>query len=224
AQKDLLAAEKERDQAEVGLRAAREKLGALKVNGADLTVTSPRAGIVVERAVSVGQSVSPDAPDALAVVADLSTVWVVAELCEAEAVDIKEGTQATVSSPSLLGAPVAGTVGMVSAVVDPIKHTIPIRVKLANPGTVLRPNLFAQVRFLTPPPPGLVEVQASAILTDGTQTYVYVEEPAGKFVKRTIVAGAVREGRVPVHEGLRAGENVVEEGGVLLDNQVALVE
>jgi multidrug efflux pump subunit AcrA (membrane-fusion protein) len=113
-----------------------------------------------------------------------------------------------------------GKVELVSAVVDPAKHTIPIRVRLDNPGQ-LRPHVYAQVRFLTGKPARGVEVQATSVLTDGTQSYVYVQEQ-GKFKKRVVTAGAVRDGKVLVLEGLAAGEVVVEEGGVLLDNQIDL--
>ncbi|HKA91294.1 MAG TPA: efflux RND transporter periplasmic adaptor subunit [Haliangiales bacterium] len=222
AQKELQSAQKEFEQAEVAARLAYAKLATFKVGaGSELTVKSPRDGIVVERAVTVGQSVTPDSAEPLCVVADLSTVWVVADLFEAEAVSIKQGTKATVQSPALLGATIPGTVDMVSAVVDSVRHTIPIRVRLDNPNLGLRPNVYAQVRFETPAE-GEVEVLASAVLTDGTQSYVYVQSPQGRFVKRQVTVGSVRDGRVPVMSGLKEGEIVVEEGGVLLDNQIEL--
>jgi len=59
-------------------------------------------------------------------------------------------------------------------------------------------------------------------MTDGTQSYLYVQEKNGRFVKRIVTAGPVRDGRVVVLEGLKPGETVVEEGGVLLDNQIDL--
>jgi len=110
----------------------------------------------------------------------------------------------------------------VSAVVDPVRHTIPIRVRLENPGKALRPHVYAQVRFLTGHSATGVEVQASAVMTDGTSSYVYVQERNGHFIRRVVTAGPVRDGRVLVLAGLSAGEVVVEEGGVLLDNQIDL--
>ena len=216
AQKELLAADKEVEQAEVARRLSMQKLDTLKVGtGAELVVKSPREGTVVERNVTVGQSVSADSADALCVVADLRTVWVVADLFEAEAVSLHEGSKATVKSPALPGAPVEGRV------VDAVRHTIPIRVRLDNPNLALRPNVYAQVRFETPAE-GQVEVMASAVLTDGAESYVYVQNAVGRFVKRPVTVASVRDGRVPVLSGLREGEIVVEEGGVLLDNQIDL--
>jgi membrane fusion protein, heavy metal efflux system len=222
AQKELLSAVKEVERAEVARRLSMQKLDILKVGaGAELVVKSPREGTVVERSVTVGQSVSADSADALCVVADLRTVWVVADLFEAEAVSLHEGSKATVKSPAIPGAPVEGRVDLVSAVVDAVRHTIPIRVRLDNPNLALRPNVYAQVRFETPAE-GQVEVLASAVLTDGAESYVYVQNAVGRFVKRPVTVASVRDGRAPVLSGLREGEVVVEEGGVLLDNQIDL--
>jgi len=226
AEKDELAAEQEFHQAEVARELAMAKLRTNEVGGGDgneVTVTAPRAGTIVEKNVAVAQRVSPDAADPLVVVADLSTVWVVADLFEADAQSIPAGAPARVSSPSIPDvAALDGKVELVSAVVDPAKHTIPIRVRLDNPKQALRPHVYAQVRFLTGQAAHGVEVQASAVMTDGTQSYLYVQEKNGRFVKRIVTAGPVRDGRVVVLEGLKPGETVVEEGGVLLDNQIDL--
>ena len=226
AEKEILAAEQEFHQAEVAYQLALAKMRTLDVTtaaGNEVTVSAPRAGTILEKNVAAAQRVSPDGADALVVVADLSTVWVVADLFEADAQAIGEGAPARVSSPSLPDvAALDGSVDMVSAVVDPARHTIPIRVRLANPGRALRPHVYAQVRFLTGQAARGAEVQASAVMTDGSQSYVYVQESNGRFVKRVIVAGPIRDGRVLVLSGLNAGEIVVEQGAVLLDNQIDL--
>jgi RND family efflux transporter MFP subunit len=226
AEKELLASEQEVHQAEVAYQLALAKMRTLDVDkaaGNELTVTAPRAGVVVEKNIAPAQRIAADAADPLIVVADLSTVWVVADLFEGDAQEIKEGAPAKVSSPSIPDvAALEGKVELVSAVVDPQKHTIPIRVRLDNVGKGLRPHLYAQVRFLTGQTATGVEVQASAVMTDGTSSYVYVQDKAGHFQKRQVTAGAVRDGRVLVLSGLTAGEVVVEEGGVLLDNQIDL--
>jgi RND family efflux transporter MFP subunit len=176
----------------------------------------------VEKNVLVGQSVAPDAGSALMVVADLSGVWVVADLFEAQASGIREGASAQVSVPSIPDQTLTGRVAMVSAVVDPTRHTVPIRVSLPNLDGALRPNVYARVRFATSFKPGSVEVPATALITDGARQYVYVRQEKGKFARREIVAGPVHNGRVPVLSGLAAGETIVDEGGLLLDNQVSL--
>jgi len=87
---------------------------------------------------------------------------------------------------------------------------------------VLRPNTYARVRFATASRAGTVEIPATALISDGARQYVYVRDDAGRFARREIVAGASRDGRVPVLSGLTPGEIIVDEGGLLLDNQVTL--
>ena len=126
------------------------------------------------------------------------------------------------SSPSLPGASLSGKVEMVSAVVDPSRHTVPIRVVLSNSDGTLRPNVYARVRFTTAQQSGTVEIPATALITDGLHQYVYVQCRPGRFDRREIVAGPAHEGQVPVLSGLTPGETIVDEGGFLLDNQLSL--
>ena len=109
--------------------------------------------------------------------------------------------------------------------VDPNRHTLPIRVGLANATGLLHPNVYARVRFaLSPRRAGTLEVSASALVSDGEHQYVYVQDPSGRFARREVTTGSAREGRVPVLSGLARGETVVEEGAILLDNQISLGE
>jgi len=95
-------------------------------------------------------------------------------------------------------------------------------VKLDNREGRMRPNMFAEVSFRTLAAPGSVEMAATALVSDGAKQYAYVLEGAGHFVRRTVVAGPQRDGKVTVISGLKAGETVVEQGAVLLDNQIDL--
>jgi membrane fusion protein, heavy metal efflux system len=223
--KEELLAQQQLKEAEVSLKVAAAKVDALRVSEKadnEFTVIAPCPGVVVEKHVLVGQEVGPDAAAAQMVIADLSSVWVLADLFESDATEIKEGSRALVTSPSIPGLNAEGTVAMVSAVVDPDRHTVPIRVRLANPDGALRPNTYARVRFTTASRAGTVEIPATALITDGSRQYVYVRDDKGRFARREIVAGASREGHVPVLSGLNPGETIVDEGGLLLDNQVGL--
>jgi len=221
--KDELEANQQLKQAEVNLRLAQAKLGSLKVSSQhenEFTVVSPRDGVVVEKNILPSQQLSGD--PALVTVADLDVVWVVAELFDADAVGIEQGTPARVTSPSLPDFSVETQVEMVSAVVDPVRHTVPVRVRLDNKDGRLKPNIYAQMRFAIAPNASAVEIAASALVSDGSHQYVYVEGPKGHFGRREIAAGPAREGKVPVLHGLSSGDVVVEEGALLLDNQIAL--
>jgi cobalt-zinc-cadmium efflux system membrane fusion protein len=78
------------------------------------------------------------------------------------------------------------------------------------------------MRFQQEPPPGTVEIGAAALVSDGAEKYVYVEEAPGRFARRAVNASSSIKGRVLITSGLRAGERVVEEGSALLDNQITL--
>jgi RND family efflux transporter MFP subunit len=228
AAKEELSAQQQFRQAELGLNLAEAKLASLRVASQadnEFTVTSPRAGVVVEKNVLFGQQVAPDGAAALMVVADLTSVWVVADLFEGQVADLREGAAAEVTTPAIPDAKLEGRIEMVSAVVDPGRHTVPVRVRLPNVDGRLRPNVYARVRFAASPlSSAAVEVPTTALVSDGDRQYVYLQEKPGRFVRREVTTGSAREGRVTVLSGLAQGESVVEEGAILLDNQLALAE
>jgi RND family efflux transporter MFP subunit len=207
--------------AEVALQLADAKLGSVRASATDreLVITAPRSGVVVDKAVVVNQQVSSDSPSLL-VVADLSAVWVVADVFESQAIDIRPGGAAEVTSPSLPGVTLTGTVLMVPSVGDPERHTLPVRVRLANADHRLRPNVYARVRFSVQHPGASLEIPTTAIVSDGEKQYVYVQDVPAHFVRREVIVGSAHEGRIPVIRGLDAGETIVEEGAILLDNQI----
>lgn len=224
--KEEAAAQVSLRQAELAYQTAQAKVSALRValsSNNEFVIKSPRAGYIVEKNVLPGQEVGPES-DNLMMIADLSSVWVVAELFESNASGIRQGTAARIEVASSPDKPIDGKVELVSAVVDPARHTIPVRVRLDNGSGQLKPNTYARVQFLSDAVRGAVEVAASAIVTDGSQQYVYVREEGGRFVRRDIVAGSVRRGRATVLSGLQVGQSVAESGASLLDNQIALAQ
>jgi RND family efflux transporter MFP subunit len=221
--KDQLEANQQLKQAQLSLHAAQAKIASLKVTSKadnEFTLLAPRDGVVVEKNVLPSEQLSPEAT--LITVADLSTVWIVAELFEADAAGITAGTRVKITSPSLSDFSAETTVEMISSVVDPVRHTVPVRVQLANPEGLLKPNIYAQMRFSVKPPDTAVEIASTALVSDGSHQYVYVEEVKGKFVRREVAAGPAHEGKAFVTRGLTTGETVVEEGALLLDNQITL--
>jgi RND family efflux transporter MFP subunit len=160
------------------------------------------------------------------VIADLSAVWVVVDLFEQDVGRLATGAKAKVTLKSLPGVSFDGVVEQVSAVIDPDRHTVPVRVRLDNPKGELRPHASAQVQFFEESP-APVQVPASAVMSDGDKSYVYLATPGkdGKgysFHRRDVVAGSVHEGTVPIHSGLAAGDPIVVQGAVLLDNQIQI--
>jgi len=223
--KDEIAANAVYHDAEVANRLAASKLEALKVSPREansFTVTAPRAGVVVEKNVLPAQEVGAEAGGSLMVLADLSRVWVVADIFEEHSAEISRGTPGSVTFPALPGVEVKDAVEMVSSVVDTVKHSVPIRLLLDNSKRLYKPNMYAEVNLSIHQAAGAVEVPASALVSDGAHQYVYVQLDGKEFVRREVVAGSSHDGTVPIFKGLDRGEMVVEEGAILLDNQIAL--
>jgi RND family efflux transporter MFP subunit len=226
-EKEEIQASQQLRQAELAATAASSRLSSLKVatqGYGEFVVRSPRAGQVAEKSVLPGQEIEAGAQGNLMMVADLSTVWVVAELFESDSMGVKPGTKTHITVASAPGKVFDADVETVSSVVDPERHSIPIRVRLDNPEGMLKPNTFARIQFFTSPPAGSVDIASSALVTDGSNQYVYIRGTDGKFSRRRVTAGAAREGRVLVTEGLTPGDIVVERGAILLDNQIQLAD
>ncbi len=217
--KELVSAEQDLKEAQVALSTASQKIASLKVGaGGDtvFTINAPRDGVIVDKNVAVGQQVAPD-NGAILAIADLSDVWVVTDLLEDAVDDIKAGSKARVTLEGQT-APLDGVVDQVAAIVDPDRHTVPVRVKLQNPSGALRPNALAQVRFYEEQG-GPLSVPAEALLNDGATDYVYVVKN-GTPKRQNVVAGPRNAKVVPIRSGLAAGDQVVARGAVLLDNQL----
>ncbi len=221
--KEELAASAQVRQSDLALRLADAKLASLRVSATgenEFAVVAPRDGVVVEKNVLPSQQVSSN--QGLLEIADMSSVWAVADVFEADAATFTTGGTAKLSSSSVPELAIEAKIEMVSSVVEPDRHTVAVRVIVPNPDRRIRPNTYVEMRFQKPPVPGAVEIAASAIVSSGTARYVYVQAGTGHFVKRAVEASSSHANRVVVTRGLVAGDVVVEKGSALLDNQITL--
>lgn len=220
--KDETIAAQQMTEAELASRAASARLNSLKVQAVsdnEYMVKSPRDGVVVENGVLPDQEISTDPGSNSMVIADVSTVWVVADLFESDISGIHLGANAKVIVDNQT---LTATVDNIGAAIDPERHTVAVRVTLPNASGSLRPNTYAKVQFEAEGGGGQVDVAASALVSDGASQYVYVQRPDKLFSRRTVIVGPVREGRAVVQSGLAVGEVVAERGAVLIDNQLAI--
>lgn len=228
-EKDLLLAEQERHEAELALHASEGKKNSLHIGAMDANglywVSAPRAGTVVERRALVGMEVGPDRSEPLVSVADLSEVIVVADVLESDIASVKPGESAVVTGAALGDERLTGTVNYVAQLVDPVRRTVAVRLRVANQNRRLRPNAFAQVSF---PAAGgdRVVVPAEAVVTDGQRTVVFVKRPGqsgqDRLERRSVRVGRTRDGRTEILEGLAQGETYVARGALLLLNALTL--
>jgi cobalt-zinc-cadmium efflux system membrane fusion protein len=218
--KELVAAKQTLVEADLAVSLAQQKLSALKVTtsgDSSFTVTAPRSGVVVEMNLAVGQEVDSSTGSLLAI-SDLSDVWIVADVFESDLGKLTEGAKARVVLAD--DGETEGTIDRISSVVDPDRHTIPVRVKLVNSTGALRPNSHVRLRFLDTTP-AKVAVPATAVISDGTASFVYVREK-GTLRKRKITLGPVHAGVATIVAGVEPGEQIVVRGATLLDNQIEL--
>jgi membrane fusion protein, copper/silver efflux system len=188
--------------------------------GLHVTMYAPSGGTVVERKVTRGQYVN--AGDPLFTVADLSTVWVKADVYEFQLPQIRPGQTVNVTSDALPDKMLHGGVDFIEPEANAQTRTIPVHVHVANPGMRLRPGMYIRAKFISPSDRNSLVVPRSAVLDTGTRKLVYVAKGNGGFEAREIQTGAPSEERYPVLAGLKVGEEVVTNGNFLIDSQTRL--
>jgi Cu(I)/Ag(I) efflux system membrane fusion protein/cobalt-zinc-cadmium efflux system membrane fusion protein len=184
----------------------------------ELLLKAPVTGVVVKRLVTQGQMVQPGMP--LLEVADLSTVWVEAEVYEYELPWVKVGQHAHITLSYLPGETFHGQVDYLYPFLQGETRTARVRLVVPNPKLRLKPDMFAQVDLVAPAAAATVVVPSEAILDTGERQHVFVALGQGRFEPRPVKLG-VRgdEGLVEVREGLRPGEEVVTSAQFLLDSE-----
>jgi len=196
-------------------------IAALEDRGAaarTITLRSPFSGIVVEKLVVRGMKVS--ASDRLYQLADLSRVWVLAEVFAKDAASVRPGMSARVSVPGQAEA-LPGKVTFVSPVVKPETRTFEARVEVDNARGLLKPDMFADVLIETP---GVlaVTVPESAVVQTGERALVFVDQGAGRYEPREVTLGRRVGTAYEVRSGVSAGERVVVSANFLLDSESSL--
>ena len=215
--------------AETDKDAAENRLHALGVPDADLgriateghytstvAVPAPISGVVVERAVTLGQMVQPS--DTLFTVMDLREVWIVIDVYERNIGEVRNGQTVTVRVPSIPGTEFKGTVENVGPIVEAKTRTVKVRVSLPNAKGALRPGMFATVvvEGATGVERTRVLVPASAVQRDGDQALVFVPRGEREFEARKVKLGEELGDWFEVLSGLSEGETVVTTGAFAL--------
>jgi Cu(I)/Ag(I) efflux system membrane fusion protein len=181
-----------------------------------LTVRSPYGGYVLTKHAQVGMYVQPGMP--LYTVADLSRVWVEADIYEYEIPFVKVGQRVTITLPYYPAEPLDGTVRFVYPFLNAKTRTARVRVEVANPGLKLKPDMFADISIEQDLGERLV-VPSEAVLDSGERKVVFVAHDGGHFEPREITTAARLDDYYVVARGVREGEEVVTSGNFLLDSE-----
>jgi Cu(I)/Ag(I) efflux system membrane fusion protein len=184
-----------------------------------LTYRSPLTGTVLQKMAVQGQYVTEGTE--LYLLADLSSVWLVAQVYEYELARLRVGQPAEVSVSGLSGETLSGRIVFIEPVLDRDTRSAGVRIVLPNPKGSLRPGTFANATIRLPAARRLV-VPRSALIDTGTRRVVYVETSPNTFTARNVTPGSVAGDRVEIVEGLKEGERVVAQGNFFIDSQAQL--
>lgn len=192
-----------------------QRLSKQKGVNSNTPITATINGSVIGRHISVGQIV--EISDELFVVADLSEVWVVAEVPEKAATALELNSPADIEIPALAHQRLKGSLSFIASTVDPDSRTIKIRIVLPNPQFRLKPEMLASIYIQQPSLPALT-IAASAVIRDQNQDYVFVETTPHRYSLRAVSLDDEIDGRRRVISGLSAGEKVVARGSFQLNS------
>src|SRR6202167_3369212 len=225
AQRDLEQAESDRNQARADLNAAEEGMKILGIKNpatlatspasAQIPVLAPIGGEVVERLVSPGQVVQAGQTQAFTI-SDLSTVWVLANVYQADLPLVRSGDDVAVQTDAYPGT-FHGRISYVSPALDPNTRTLQARIVVDNPGEKLKRDMYCTVTVTAGSIPNAIAVPDSSVLRDdNNQPFVYLATGANQFGRRDVEIGQSQDGQTQILRGLSPGERVVADGSLFL--------
>jgi RND family efflux transporter MFP subunit len=182
----------------------------------NITVYSPMTGYITDRKAFPQLKVMPDTD--LYTIVDLSRVWIMADVFEYEAPNIRVGQAARVSIQALPGRDFNARIDFLQPQVDPMTRTLKVRLNMDNPGVMLKPDMYADVEFRVNIPSKLT-VPADAVLNAGERKTVFVDRGNGYFEPRQVKTGEREGDRIQILSGLSGGERVVTSGNFLIDSE-----
>ena len=178
-------------------------------------IRSPIAGTVVERLITPGQLLQAGMTPCFTV-ADLSRVWVMAQIFGSDISSVSVGAPAEIVT-GITSTNLSGTVGYISALVDPNTRSVSVRVVADNPGDVLKKQMYVRVLIHARQDSTGLLAPASAILRDDENLpFVYVAQPDGSFARGHVTLGYRTADQYDITEGLKAGDRIVIDGAIFV--------
>ena len=176
---------------------------------------SPSDGVVLERSATTGMMA--EAGDVLFRIADMSKVWVIADVPEFDAATIRQGAHATVRVRNLPGKTFEGAVDLIYPELQTQTRTAKVRIELSNAEGLLLANMYAEVEIASGDSAPVVAVPNSAVIDTGDRQVVFVDKGEGRFEPRDVELGARGNDRTEIRKGIEAGEKIVVSANFLLD-------
>jgi cobalt-zinc-cadmium efflux system membrane fusion protein len=184
------------------------------------TISAPIGGVVVDRQVGPGQYLQAGSSTPVFTIADPSSVWLIANVREADSGLVRLGQAVEVSVLAYPTRAFKARVTYVAALLDPVTHRLPVRAEIENHDAALKPEMFANFRILTSDSSESPAVPESAVIYEGDAAHVWVVSGDGVLAYRPVRVGRNSDGLAEVLDGLQPGERIVIKGGLFID-QVA---
>ena len=226
AEKDLIAAQSARNQAEADLQASEQALRVLGFrnldqavearNSPELPVLAPIGGEVVERLVAPGQVMQAGATQAFTI-SNMSTVWVLVNVYQQDLPVVREGNPVTIQTDSYPGTQFYGKISYVAATLDPTTRTLQARIEVKNPQRRLKNNMYVTAYVRAGKVANAITVPNAAVLRNAeNEPFVYVLAGQNQFAMRSVAIGQVSEETTEITSGLAPGDRVVATGSLFL--------
>jgi len=226
AERDLIAAESARNQAEADLQASQQALLVLGFKSPDqavqarsspeLPVLAPIAGEIVERLVAAGQVIQAGTTQAFTI-SNMSTVWVLANVYQQDLPYVRVGDPVTILTDSYPGTEFRGKISYVAAAVDPTTRTLQARIDVKNPQEKLKNNMYVIAQVLAGKVANAISVPNAAVLRNAeNEPFVYLLAGQNQFAMRSVTIGQTSEQTTEITSGLGQGDRIVANGSLFL--------
>jgi cobalt-zinc-cadmium efflux system membrane fusion protein len=231
AERDLLQAESDRNQAQADLESSADAIRILGIADPETIVTkpptpeiplySPVAGEVVDRECSVGQLLAAGATQCFTL-SDMSSVWILVNVYQKDVAYVHVGDPVTIDNESYPGA-VRGKIEYISPALDPTTRTLQARIEASNPGERLKKEMYVTAEVQAGVIANALFVPNSSVLRDEqNMPYVYLQTANSQFARRDVTLGESQDGKTQILTGLQANDRVVGDGSLFLQFQNSL--
>jgi cobalt-zinc-cadmium efflux system membrane fusion protein len=232
AEAQLAATENDMRSTETAFEAARIRLRILGRTDAEIAdleergtisrvtrISAPINGTVISRKVGPGQYVKADSGEALYVIADLSTMWLKAQIFEQDIAFVRVGQEIEAKIASAPNQTFKARIANISSASDQTTRRVVVRSEIDNPGGVLKSEMFASFKIGAAEPSTTPAVPSNAVIREGDVATVWVEPEPMLFKRRVVEIGMQQNGLTQIRRGLAVGEQVVGRGAIFVDNE-----
>jgi membrane fusion protein, heavy metal efflux system len=184
-----------------------------------ITINAPIDGTVIARKVGPGQYVRSDVADPLYSIADLSTMWLKANVPETDIPHVRVGQEIEVKVTALPDRVFNARILAIGAASDASTRRVAVRSEIPNPDGALRSEMFASFKIATSDAEPALAIPVDAVIWEGEQAVVWVERGPMRFERRKVTVGIEQGGRLRVEEGLEQGDHVIARGALFVQNE-----